>query len=111
MQDKAVVPQVPFWGGIRYLYYYFLEETSNPQEGRGSYKQPPGAAFELDLGLMRSRLLQRGFDFIISDSVYRASQAETPKSHSSPLKKCRAVIFTELLKIGFFFPCMLSLLN
>lgn len=38
-------------------------------------------------GLGSTRLLQRGFGFIISDSVYRASQAETPKSHSSPLKK------------------------
>lgn len=57
-QDKAVVPQVAFWGGLRYLYYCFPGGTSNPQEGKESYKQPPGAAFELDLGPMRPRQCQ-----------------------------------------------------
>lgn len=52
MQDKAVVAQVAFWGGVGYLYYYFLDGTSNPQEGGVFYKQPPGAAFELSLGLI-----------------------------------------------------------
>lgn len=53
MQDKAVVPQAASWGGVRYLYFYFPDATPDPQEGGGSCKQPPGAAFELDLGLMR----------------------------------------------------------
>lgn len=52
MQDKAVVAQVAFWGGVGYLYYYFLDGTSNPQEGGVFYKQPPGAAFELSLDLI-----------------------------------------------------------
>lgn len=58
MQDKAVVPQVAFWGGLRYLYCNFPDGTSNPQGSEGPYKQPPGAAFELDLGLMRPRQCQ-----------------------------------------------------